>query len=1047
MWLHRRFLSPLILAFVFAGFALGDGGEAMEVAERPFSIPPKTEWKATASANQKADEFLPSEAIDGDRATRWSSPNSQPHRLEVDLGRQADLYGCTIHWETAFASAYDIETSPDGLSWEKVYATQDGDGGADELYFRPTRARFLRINAMERGTPHWGFSIYEVDLKGADEQALVQVEGQSVQEAARVLDGTFDTVWRSPTAGPCVIDIDLRVEKELGGVWIKWGKHFAPKATLFTSLDGERWEAVAHLRDGTGGKDLLLHKGTQARYIRLRLEETHETLPAEILDMSLCSPGEYENSLLKYNFVAKKHRRGIYPLQFLKEQVYWTPVGAPGDHDESLLDELGNFEPREKAGSLQPYLQVSGEIRCGLDAPVLEHSMEGGYLPLPYVGWHMKPISLDIRALVFGREPESTGYVLYTLKNETDQVQTGRFFLVVRPVQVNPVWQFGGISPIERLEYRELQEGLGVFVNDALQYVSLTPPSETAARAFEQGDILEDLLRNRFPKSTGLKEAGKEISGALAYEVELAPGEEQSILIAAPLFDSSADIQRASQEMRGASSGVETVFENRRDVVVRQWRGILDKVTIELPDRQLVDTVKAQIAYIMINRDGPAIQPGSRNYKRAFMRDGCLTSGALLRMGLTNEVRDYLDWYSQRIGEDGWVPPILNNDGSINQGFGWDNEYDSQGEYLFAMMQYYQFTKDSSLIKKHFKAIVGAMNYLVYLRNETLKPGYMAAEEFPKRFAGILPKSISHEGYNPPVHSYWDLFFALKGLKDGAEAARIAGRDDVAAWAEKQYRVFRRSMQKSMRQTIAWKGIHHVPACAEYADCDPISTAIAFFPCGESDILPEEFMRQTFENYYNSFSARLHPGWHGYTPYEIRVIPALIELGHKDWARQVLDSITGHCRPRGWNHLTEVVFNDRRKGVYIGDMPHTWIGAGMVNSVWYMLAHEKGDRLVLLKGTPDDWLEGDGLRVADLPTHFGAFDMRARLKDGKLTVMLGGLARPADGIDLYWPDAGKPTRVLVDGNERETFGDEAIHLPAGTRTAEACWGKETPSVP
>jgi hypothetical protein len=1016
---------------------------AVEATSVPdAAIPPKSEWKARSSANQLPHELLPHEAIDDNQSTRWSSPNSEPNWLEIDFGSIVDIFGCTIHWETAYASAYNIEVSEDGESWKRVYATDDGDGGTDEVFFQKTAARFLRINATKRGTSHWGFSIFEVDVKGEDEQVRVVVEGQSEADAARAFDGTSGTVWQSPVGGACVIDVDLRGEMDLGGVWIKWGDNFATKASLLTSKDGEHWDKAVCMRDGTGGKDMLLHPGRRGRYLRLDIEEASADGPVQIKDMALCSPGQHKNSLFKYNFVAKKHRRGIYPLQFLGEQVYWTLVGIPGDTAESLFDEYGNFEPRMKSSSLQPYLQVDGELVSASDAPVLEHNMESGHLPLPRVKWHTKPISLVIRALALGKEPKSASYVLYTLKNETEQVQQGRFLLTIRPVQINPSWQFGGISPIESLQYRALPEGLGVVINGALQYVALTPPSGMVVRAFEQGDIIEDLLRNRFPQGDGLANAGEEISGALAYDLDLAPGEEKSVLIAAPLHESAENIEKFARKLKGDPSQAKRVFDAVHVNVARHWRDILDRVKIEIPEQRLVDIAKAQIAYIMINRDGPAIQPGSRNYKRAFMRDGCLTSGALLRMGLTQEVREYLDWYSERVDDEGWVPPILNNDGTINKGFGWNNEYDSQGEYLFAMMQYYQFTKDRSLIVKHFDAIEGAMQFLVHLREQTLVPGYMADEEAPERFAGILPKSISHEGYNPPVHSYWDLLFALKGLKDGAEMARLAGRNDVARWAREQYQVFRKSMQRSMKATIAWKGIDYVPACAEYGDCDPTSTAIAFFPCGESDILPHEYMRKTYENYYDQFSIRLRPGWHGYTPYEVRVIPALVDLGQKNQAKQVLDSITSHCRPRGWKHLAEVVFNEVRNGSYMGDMPHTWVGSAIVNSLRYMLVHEAGNKLVLLKGAPDDWVEGDGIHIQNLPTHFGDFDMRARMKNNTLGVKLGGSAAPKDGFIFFWPATkGEPKEVLVNGEPWNRFDPSSVLVPAKTKTITIRWDR------
>ena len=561
----------------------------MAVSGWALPIPPKAEWKAGASGFEKPDQYRAEEAIDGNRETRWSSPNSQPNQLEIDLGREADLFGCTILWERAFASAYNVETSLDGKTWTRVYETEDGDGSEDEVFFRRARARYVRINATERGTPHWGFSIYEVDLKGADEQVLVTVEGQSPEEASALMDGSYESVWRSPKAGSCVIDLDLRSEKELGGIWIRWGDGCAVRGTLLTSQDRVTWAPAARLADGTGGKDLLLHEGRKARYVRIQIDETEGGRPAEIQDLSFCSPGEYDNSLLKYNFTAKKHRRGIYPLQFLKEQVYWTLMGVPGGREESLVDELGNFEPRRKAGSLQPYLEVGGELVSGADAPVLEHRMEEGCLPLPFVGWDMQPVSVEIRGMAHGAESNTASYMQYTLKNGSDQVQTGRFYLVVRPVQVNPWWQFGGISPIERLAYREIPEGLGVFVNDRLEYVALTPPSGMAARGFEQGDIVEDLLRGRFPACEGLDQAGKEISGALAYDYELAPGEAQAIVIAAPLYDSAKDIRRFARAMEVEAVDAGVVFDRLFGQVAGQWRRLLGRVTIELPEEELSD--------------------------------------------------------------------------------------------------------------------------------------------------------------------------------------------------------------------------------------------------------------------------------------------------------------------------------------------------------------------------------------------------------------------------------------------------------------------------
>ena len=76
--------------------------------------------------------------------------------------------------------------------------------------------------------------------------------------------------------------------------------------------------------------------------------------------------------------------------------------------------------------------------------------------------------------------------------------------------------------------------------------------------------------------------------------------------------------------------------------------------------------LRAQVAYMLINQTGPAMQPGPRNYNRSFIRDGSATAAVLLRMGQAKVARDYLSWYADHaVHENGLVSPILNEDGSV----------------------------------------------------------------------------------------------------------------------------------------------------------------------------------------------------------------------------------------------------------------------------------------------------------------------------------------------------------------------------------------------
>ena len=79
------------------------------------------------------------------------------------------------------------------------------------------------------------------------------------------------------------------------------------------------------------------------------------------------------------------------------------------------------------------------------------------------------------------------------------------------------------------------------------------------------------------------------------------------------------------------------------------WKAKVDHIKFNLPESadRIVNTYKSNLAYILINRDKAGIQPGSRSYERSWIRDGALTSSALLKSGIVNEVKDFIDWYTR----------------------------------------------------------------------------------------------------------------------------------------------------------------------------------------------------------------------------------------------------------------------------------------------------------------------------------------------------------------------------------------------------------------
>ena len=75
------------------------------------------------------------------------------------------------------------------------------------------------------------------------------------------------------------------------------------------------------------------------------------------------------------------------------------------------------------------------------------------------------------------------------------------------------------------------------------------------------------------------------------------------------------------------------------------------------------------------------------------------------------------------------------------------------------------------MLERHWPAIEKATRYMETLRqSERTEANRQPGRE---AFYGLMPASISHEGYSAkPMHSYWDDFWALRGYKDAAAVAQ-----------------------------------------------------------------------------------------------------------------------------------------------------------------------------------------------------------------------------------------------------------------------------------
>jgi len=486
----------------------------------------------------------------------------------------------------------------------------------------------------------------------------------------------------------------------------------------------------------------------------------------------------------------------------------------------------------------------------------------------------------------------------------------------------------------------------------------------------------------------------------------------------------------------GALGGArpEAWIASAQAAVAQMWRERLNRVSIELPEsgRPLVAALRTAVAHMLVTRDGPVLRPGTRSYARSWIRDGAMIAESLLRVGHPGPAVDYLRWYAPHQFADGKVPCCVDTRGADPV-----PEHDSAGELIFLAHEVYRYTGDRRLLGEMWPHIEGAARYLESLRQSERTEANLAPGR--RAFYGLLPPSISHEGYSAkPMRSYWDDFWALKGYNGAIAAAAALGRADALSRLERQRDEFRGDILASLRHAMAAHGSPYLPGAAELGDFDPTSSTIAIAPGGELHRLPREVVDATFERYWREFVARRdgRREWEDYTPYEIRTVGTFVRLGWRQRAHELLAFFLDGRRPAAWNQWPEVVGRDARQPRFVGDMPHGWVASDFVRAALDLFVYERegDDALVLAAGVQPEWLDGSGVSVKDVRTPYGPVSYTLRREGRKLVLHVPDSVRvPPGGLVLVWPDGAPPSRdTRVNGQTAPWQGSELrLHsLPA-----------------
>jgi F5/8 type C domain len=1007
-----------------------------------------------------------------------------PNNLEIKL---VDATGDNVWWHVRRNFEFPAEAEARTLRTRKREITFAwGPLGGGEI--RQVAAIELAISAGEggRGTVWLDDLVLEALPPSGPYLEIPRASAEdSTAGAGRAVDGDPNSAWTTDRSA-ATWTVDFVQSREFGGLALRWRNDRRPGVVrVELSQDGRSWTPAGAIEGAGGAVDWIPVPDGEARYVRLHFSEAPTGLELAEADVLPLPFGAERNVLLAT--VAEASARGEYPQPFLGKGIFWTVIGRDGGNDEGLLAEDGRLEVGRGGFSIEPFVaeeaprdQEARGARFSTWADgTFTPSLLDGDLPIPSVRWQVGDGGLDLEVTALAPvDGPARLLARYRLHNAGDHRRTGRLLLALRPLQVNPPWQFlnspGGVAPIKSLAVTS-----GEATVDGRSALRFTPAADAAgAQTFAAGSLVEHLRAGRLPQAAAVEDPLALASAVFAWDFDLAPGQDRTVVLthpwkvpaSLPSREAPADQQRApahppypdkEQDARSESptpparqappdspAADATSFERELAAARTFWRDRLSAVRLTLPPAAggLAPLVRTALAHILINRDGPAIQPGSRSYERSWIRDGALTSSALLRFGLDGPAREFLAWYAPFQFADGKVPCCVDRRGSDPV-----PENDSHGELIFLAREVHRFTGDRALAERVYPHVAQAVSYIDHLRRQRRTDAYRASGK--RGFLGLLPESISHEGYSAkPVHSYWDDFWALRGLRDAVALATVLGHTaDAAAW-DRSRAEFEADLAASLRHTISTHGLAYIPGSVELADFDATSTTIALDPGRELDRLPAAALRGTFKRYIAEAFARFEgrTAWDAYTPYEFRNVGALVRLGERDTAWRLLQHLVAHRRPLDWNQWPEVVFRDERAPRFLGDLPHTWVGSDFLRAVVDLFWWERDETtLVLADGIPAAWLDdrngGGPVRAEGLRTPWGSLDLAVERRDlsepgdpGIRIGISGTLAPPAGARFQLRSPLGAATReVLVDGRTAAR-GEAAreVTIPAGPAVVE-----------
>ncbi|MFH1368021.1 MAG: discoidin domain-containing protein [Elusimicrobiota bacterium] len=963
---------------------------------------------ATASSNQEAG-VTPQQAVDGNMQTRWSSVFSDPQWLLIDLQSSREIVGLTLHWETAFGKSYDILVSQNNANWTKVYSTDNGDGSIDDIYFGKRTCRYIKLVLRERGTP-WGYSFWEVSLKGPEDEISITTSGELKGIAENIFDGNSKTSANIPESAGAFLQLAFKKGLSCAAVNVAWGADYPTAYLMQVSNDGKTWRAAYDQKNGKGGAETVSANMVGARFLKLEFKKSNKGKGYSIAEISF---KDWKELSMRSGLDMKRSVVGDECYEWV------TFVGCDGTFTPEQYPYQVSFwigDEKEKQVYTPETMQTDWKLK-------------EGRLPVSVVEWEQNGIKSE--STVFAKKIKALNRLItfsrVTVKNTGNADRELCLYLVIRRSPLAGKWN----------------ASLNNVVYDGANMIRVNGKS---ALYLKEKPVSGYKLETWIGRLVSLKtlESGvnipinnnNELGAVAVYKFTLKPGQERSYdFLAASNEPGEMSAQTFSQlDYKTNLAETENFWKNRTSM------------EFEVPDKVYSDCFYSSLYYLLIMMKGDALMcPGSYSYKSYFQHDAIEMVGALDKAGL----HDLAARASNHFGVKAFAGPDEDRYG------------DELGGAVFGWYEHYRVTKDVNYLRRVFPMMLTGCEYIRQLRARQMTPEFKNTA-----FYGLMPKSQSQDNWNHHAYLYVDDWWAIMGLKATADAAKIIGAAN-AGWVASEYESLLKCTLDSARKVMAQEKLDFMTGFADYwpknmhiVDAEhrilgdtqmAWAHRSAIFPGLSLGIqIPMDLFRNTYKKYweragkFSGYDGAWYVEYEGFFwGYNVQLAIPMMYLDMEDVTLKNIEwSVKNQNCPGGWcegmyTRINSKGLREIADGVVIGDSPHGWTAAYYIHLLRNMVFREEFDKLILLGCIPKTWLEnGKKISVKNAPTYFGMLNLEVTTdgKNRQIKTVIDLKSPPKGGYVLNLPEGLTILGVEVDGAKIDTFNPRSVDLPPAAKT-------------